>query len=283
METVRELIDQIKADRQANRLPLPKLPEVVVRVREVVADEESTIEDVARIIKSDPALVARMIQAANNACFAGLHSIHNSLDAVTRLGVETVRDLVTSLAVHSVFKTNSPLIRDRMKNLWKDSVRIAAISRVLATLGPDLDPERATMAGLVHDIGTIPLLTYLDDRPQLLFKEGALMTVLERLHTQMGSLVLQSWGFDEEMVRLPVEVLNYRRDPDMMPDYADVVMLARIFHSFGSPNMRYSGPPINTLPAFQKFPLGALGPEGGVELLEESRDEINTIIRLLQG
>jgi HD-like signal output (HDOD) protein len=270
---------RIADDHRAGRLPLPPLPMVAVKVRQAVEDERLGVADVARVIQLDPALTAQVIQAANSAHFGGLAPVANVLGAVSRLGMRGVRDRVMALTLKGVFAHPSPATARRLQSLWQHSVRVAAISHVLGSIGPDLDPERALLAGLVHDIGALPLLAYAEEYPVLARDELLLDRVMERLRARMGALVLRAWGFEDELVRVALEAEHWTRDPAPMPDYADVVVLANIFSDFGSSATR---PNLATLPAFQKFPLGALGPEGGVEVLEEAQDQIRVVMSMLQ-
>jgi HD-like signal output (HDOD) protein len=278
-ETLQPFLERIGADHKAGRIPLPSLPAVALRVRRAVEDDRLGFADLAKLIQLDPALTAQVMQSANSARFGGQAPVANCQAAVARLGLQGVRDRVVALSMKNVFAHASPHTERRLHELWQHSVRVAAISHVLGTIGPDLDSERALLAGLLHDVGVLPLLAYAEEFPALLTDETLLDRVLARLKGQMGTLVLKSWGFEEDLVRVPVEAEHWTRDPGGMPDYADVVLLANIFSEFGKGPQR---PELATLPAFQKFPLGALGPEGGVEVLEEAQEQIRGVIAMLQ-
>ncbi len=279
---VKELVDRLTDDHLNQRLQLPTLPDIALRIRNAVADEGKGIPDIARLVQADPTIALKVIQVANSARFANLRPADSTQTAVARIGLTQTRDLVISLSMRTLFGARSPVIALRMKELWRHSVRVASISRVLAGIGPELDPERGTLAGLVHDVGALPVLGYATHYPQLLEDSQLLDHVIQRLRGRIGSLVLRSWEFDEALTTIPLAVDNWSRDPRPMPDYGDVVLLANIFARFGS-QRTYDGPPMVTLPAFNKFPLGALGPEGGVEVLELARDEINATMQMLNA
>jgi HD-like signal output (HDOD) protein len=184
------------------------------------------------------------------------------------------------LSLKSVFTNPTPATAKRLQALWQHSVRVAAISHVLGGIGPNLEPERALLAGLLHDIGILPLLTYAEEFPELMADERLLDRILARLRGPMGTAVLKAWSFEEDLLRAALEAENWTRDPAPMPDYADVVLLANLFSEFGSANAARLD--LASLPAFEKFPLGALGPEGGVELLEEAQEQLRAVIAMLQ-
>jgi len=282
MTVSQDLVARIKSDFNEGRLPLPSLPVAARSVREAVGDEANGPAEIARVLEEDNGLTVRVIQMANSGRYAEMSPVESCQDAVSRLGLKAVRDVVVALTLRELFDGSSPGVAERLNALWQHSVRVAAISQVLGGIGPDLDGDRAMLAGLVHDIGILPLLTYAEEYPAILESPALLKSLIERLRGRLGSLILREWGFDEDLTRVPVEAENWERDPSPMPDYADVVLLANVFSLFGSMGT-YPGPPLHTLPAFSKFPLGALGPEGGVELLEEARDQIDEVMGLLQG
>lgn len=86
MITKEEILDDLERDR----LPLPTLPEVALKVRETVDDEDATIKDVAQIIETDAVLSARIIQIANSALYRGLSYAENVQSATRRMGLNTV-------------------------------------------------------------------------------------------------------------------------------------------------------------------------------------------------
>ena len=277
-----QLVDALTADYKAGNLPLPSLPDVALRVRQAVEDDDKGVVDVARIIQLDAALAARVIQSANSARFGGATPVDSCQAAVSRLGMKAVRDVVMALVMKGMFRTHSLDLAVRMKDTWRHSVRVAAISHVIGSLATNLDSERSMLAGLVHDIGVLPLLYYAERFPQVTARPGMLDHLIRKLRPQLGGMVLRHWGFDADLVHVPLEVDKLTRNPSAKPDYADVVLIANIFSTFGTKE-KYDGPPVDELPAFCKLPLGALGPEGGVEVLEEAREQINAVMAMLRG
>ena len=125
LETLNQAID-------SNRLTLPTLPEVALRVRSAVEREDSSAKQVADIIATDAALSARLLQVANSPLYRGRVQIDSLQMAVARLGVRVVRSLVVSLIMQQIFQATNDLLDKRFRQTWEQSVQIAAISRVLA-------------------------------------------------------------------------------------------------------------------------------------------------------
>ena len=115
-------------DIRHNRLKLPILPEVALKVREAVSDANAPAARIAKIVSADTALSARLIQVANSPLFHGANRIESVQTAIARLGVPRVRSLVTSLIMQQMHRTQVPTLRQRMKQLWDQS--IAALEEV---------------------------------------------------------------------------------------------------------------------------------------------------------
>jgi HD-like signal output (HDOD) protein len=236
------------------RLTLPTLPEVALRVRDAVESEDSTAAKVADIIATDAALSARLLQVANSPLYRGRVPIENLQTAVARLGTRLVRSLVVSLIMQQIFQATNDQLDKRFRQIWEDSVQIAAISRVLSQGLKHLDKEQALLAGLIHNIGALPILTMAEDYPQLLNDPAELDRVIEQLSPLVGQRILQEWDFSESLIKVPANFLNLAYDGEDQADYVDVVIVGRLQTLMGSDH------PVedvdwNNVPAFAKVGL----------------------------
>ena len=274
------LIQQILADAKSGKLILPSPPDWLLKVSSAIQSDRRDCTYIARLIQLDPALAARIIQVANSSLYRGASTISDCQHALMRMGLHTARNLVYVFALRQGFKPKSAIIGKRMQAVWDHSRRVAAISAVLARHRRGLDPNRALLAGLVHDIGIFPILQYVDQLPELRQDQERLEHILCRLRSTLGTFVLKQWKFDEELCRIPGEAENWLRDTGHPADYADLVVVAHAHSSFGGAQ-RYSGPPLLELPAFQKLGLSKQGPEASIQVLEDAKMEIDTVMALL--
>ena len=90
-------------------------------------------------------MAAKLLKAANSALYGGLSAVETCPAAVVRLGMGTTRHLVLSFALKDVFKSDEPMIQERMRVLWKHSAQIAAICFVLAREIEGMQPEEALL------------------------------------------------------------------------------------------------------------------------------------------
>ena len=221
--------ESILDDLENDRLPLPTLPEVAIKVRETVDDEDASITDVAQIIETDAALSARIIQVANSAMYRGLSAAENVQNATMRMGLNTVKNLTTSLVMKQLFQATHPVVDHFLRNAWKQSTDVAALSAMIAKNYTNLEADSALLAGLTHSIGLSPILVKAESDPNLLNDGQALEKLLNELYPAVGSEILKRWDFSEHMVKVPAEHLDINRQGNNgKADYTDIVQVAII-------------------------------------------------------
>jgi HD-like signal output (HDOD) protein len=245
----KNIITAIKEDR----LILPTLPEVALRVREVAEDPSADIESLAHVINCDPALSARLIRVANSPLLRAGRPVDNLNNALIRLGIEYACNIATSLAMEQMFQSTSDIVDMRMRDVWFSSSEVAAISHVLCKHYTNLRPDQATLAGIIHKIGVLPILGYAEENPTLLNDSITLDKVIEKIHAPIGSLILKTWGFTETMANIPEKHLNfYEQKPHV--DYADLVTVAVLQCDFFR-DSTISALDFSKIPAFDRLGL----------------------------
>lgn len=224
-----EFAAKLRADIAENRIKLPTLPEVALKVREAVESEDADVGLITELVGGDAAISARLIQVANSPLYGGRVAIENVQMAVTRMGLKLVKDLVVSLAMKQIFQASSEALDAAFRRVWEDSIEVAAISRVIAQNSADLTPEQAMLAGLVHNIGHLPVLTSLDSQIGFAADQRMVERYCNTLGPEIGCLILESWHFTEALVKVPCECVDLSRD-SAQPDYIDIVQVARLEH-----------------------------------------------------
>ena len=151
--------------------------------------------------------------------------------AVNRLGLKTTRDLVTCLVLNNVFNTESELLREKIQKLWQHSCHVAAIASTIAKITPNLHEDTALLAGLLHDIGVLPILHYAADFPDVIESEEKLNFVIQELRASLGRQISEQWNFDPALSDVSAEAENWLREGETAADY--VVIVAQIHSYFG--------------------------------------------------
>jgi putative nucleotidyltransferase with HDIG domain len=265
-------------DIKQNCLKLPSLPEVANKVRKAVEDENSTAAQVAKLISADAALSAKLLRVANSPLYRGAKTIENVQNAIARLGNNTVRNIVTSLVMQQLFQTQSALLRQRMKTLWLHSTEVSVLSQFFARKFSQLEVDQAMLAGLLHDIGTLSLLSRAEDFPEMLRNTRALDDAIDKLHHQVGKMILEAWKFPPEIVAVAYEHEELDRLSSEV-DYVDVVSVANLHSYIGKPH-RHAKVDWSAVPALAKL---GLKPAESLLALEEAKAEIAEMKSLLGG
>ncbi|WP_018719352.1 HDOD domain-containing protein [Arhodomonas aquaeolei] len=277
-----ELYSALIADLLQDRLDLPTMPDVAVRVRSAIADERAGAPEVTRIIQADPAVAARVLQAANSALYRGERTVDSLNQAVVRLGLRNVRELVTAVTMREVFKSKNTLLNERMLELWQHSALVAATCAVMARRLSGFDSDRALLAGLIHDIGVVPMLAHASEYPGLSANPGALEQAIAAHRDDLGAMILRRWNFSDEMVDVALLAEEWSRESEGGADYADLVIAAQL-ECLGGGGPDSELPALETVPVYERLGLASIASDTGETLLEEAHDEIGEIQSLLMG
>lgn len=219
-----------------DQLVLPTMPEMALRVREVAEDADASIGQLAKVISSDAALTARIIKVANNPLFRAPREIEDVNMALSRLGMQYTCNIATGLAMEQMFQATSDIVDKRMREVWSKSSEIAGICHVFCKHYTKLRPDQAALAGLVFQIGVLPILSYAEDNPALLRDSMTLDSVIEAAHPVIGAKILTAWEFPLELQQVPINHLDYHRTTTQV-DYSDLVTVAMLQSYAGSPKL----------------------------------------------
>ena len=254
---------ELRDDIQQNRIKLPTLPALSLEALLVVNDAGSCMADVSRVISKDTSMAARLVRYANSPLYRGINNVASVKAAITRIGMDAVRHAILSLAMRDVFTTGISSIQVRMEALWKHSVVVATKSALLAEQFSHLNRDEAMLAGLIHDVGVIPILIKAKDHQFLLDDERKLDKLVAALHMSVGKFMLSFWNFDPAMIDVAANHDRLDRKPSgAQVDYVDIVQVANILSYEHCSSHRLSGIDTGKIPAFQRV---------GVELIEEFR------------
>lgn len=223
------LLEQILHAIEHDDMVLPTLPEVAVKLQQLLDDHNVSADQIVTTLAVDPFVSAQIIKSANSAIFAGKPPVENVRDAVSRLGYRQLRTLVITITMNKMFYSNNPVINFRMKQVWEHSREVAAISYVLALRNAHLSPDQAMLAGLVHDIGVLPLCLHIE-KHHVPIADDTLSMLIRKTHFQVGSKLLEKWNFPQDIVAVVAEHENIHRESATMPlaDYVDIVTFANL-------------------------------------------------------
>lgn len=280
MELEYQLTSRIESDLEQGKLFLPSLPEIAIRVGEAVGHENATARTVARAIEADPAITAKLLKRSNSAGYAGRTAIKSLEDAVVRLGLNATHKLVVALALRELFRTRHRTLQKHMQNLWKHSGLVAALSQVMAKRLGGFEPDFALLAGLVHDVGEIAIVAYVEpliDQNAAVIDLGATM---QRLRGPIGGKLLQHWGLAEELAEVAMHAEDWTRSQSEQADYIDLIQVAQLYALKDTPQQELA-PAVDEISAFDRLGLGSWEEGARFALMEDARGEIEETMQLL--
>jgi putative nucleotidyltransferase with HDIG domain len=182
---------------------LVTLPDVFIRINQLVESPDSTIADIAQAVSQDPAFTVRLLRVANSPLYGLTSSIDTVSKAVSIIGTGRIRNLALSTAVADSFSGLSNSLVS-MENFWRHSLYCGIAAKKLAKLAGRCDVEAVFTAGLLHDIGELvifnrrpeqakdALMRVLDSADELALYEAE-QQVMGFDHAQVGGELAQQW------------------------------------------------------------------------------------------
>lgn len=198
-------------------MELPVLPATAQRVLSLMADPDVSIEKIKRLISSDPGLATKILMVANSAFYGSNRNIQNLSQAILRMGLNSVRNIVVATSMKNVYKRFG--LAEKL--LWEQLIGSALASNIIAKHTRLSDPEDAFIGGLLHDIGKVVLNNEFPDVfakvMEKVYNDNvpfsvAEMEVFEFSQRKVGALVVKKWGFPENLELL----LRYFDDQEVI-------------------------------------------------------------------
>jgi len=279
-ESEDDLFSSILHAYNKGQLTLPSLPDIALKIREAVSDPDVSAQTISRILEADPSIVARLIQVANSPLNKGITPVESINAAVIRLGFATTRDLVLCLSVKQLFTAVSPLLIRRMHALYDHSTEVAAIAYTLAKKTTHLVADNLLLAGLLHDIGVIPILVYIDQNDLQINNMEEVEDIITDLRVVVGSMVISNWSLAPDLISVVENAENWSRDVAGDADMCDVILAAQIYYRLRHHQLKDIPSP-DHVPAFQKLFPNHNDPQLINEILEQASAEVDEIKRLL--
>ena len=265
-EFVNKILKDLEDDLENDRLVLPSIPEIALKVRDATDNPDITSNQLAEIISQDASLATKLVQLANSPLLRGSKNI-DSLDlAITRMGNSMVKNCVQSIIVKQLFTPSTEASKKLFHDFMQHSADVAALSFTLAKIAK-VKPDEALLAGLVHDIGALPIIKRAEEIPELINNETALYAAITELHTTFGKELLTKWDFPQEITDVVAEHEDLKRDHDGAADLVDVVIAANL-QNLADKAHRHSLVDWETVPAMKK-----LGFINSASMFEEYEEE----------
>jgi putative nucleotidyltransferase with HDIG domain len=235
IERLREQIDEYIRN-------MPSLPTTVAKVLEVCNNPQTSPADLNHVISLDPVLVGRVLKLINSAYYGLGQQVTNLARAIIMLGINTVKNLALSTAVMGNLSSKKDFQGLNMEGFWRHSLCVGVAAKILAKQrGIDTkQQEEYFTAGLLHDIGKIPLNAVLSkeymltvsaaDRERIsLFR--AEDKTLGINHTNAGAMIVKAWRLEGAVGEAIIHHHNYVEYSGPYTDVLSSIVAANRFAS----------------------------------------------------
>lgn len=182
------------------------LPQTVTRIKALLEDEASTIDDISDLVKCDPALTAHLLRIANSALYNFPSKIDTVSKAVQLIGTQSVYDFTLTFGVSQAFK-KIPSDVIELDRFWEQSINCALLAKYFADKRGILDSERLFVIGLLHNIGELVMVQFEPEKAvqcTAISDDVSSLTLQQEVfgftYAQVGTQLLRYWGIPESLV-----------------------------------------------------------------------------------
>ena len=227
-------VQSLAAELSKGKVELPSFPDIALRVRKVLSDDNVTQDMVVRVVGSEPALAARLMQIGNSAAlnFSG-KPITELRTAISRMGFNMVRSAAIAFAMSQLKKQDALKgLEKPLEDLWKRSAAVAAMSHAVARRFSKVNPDTALLAGLLHGIGQLYILTRSAQHPGLFANQAAYTSVVRDWHSAIAKALLENWEMAGEVIDAVSNFEDLERSHSGPVDLTDVVTVGNLLAAF---------------------------------------------------
>lgn len=277
-QQAQELLHHIKTAIANDQLSLPSLPDIALQLTKECESNKASADSIADIISTDPGITAQLIHICNSPIYRTRTVTEDLHMAIARLGLRKVKDLVISIAMKQLYQASTDVLQERFRELWLASTKTAAFCRLLANDNDHINSEQAMLAGLLHNIGALPILAMIDDQLNFIDNARAIESLLKSLQAEISSRIFTAWRFPEHMIMVATHCYDFDRQHQGPVDYVDIVQVAlvegSIFTGLDCPS------DWNSIPAFRKLNINTVNNVLDIEGNKLIFDETETIFNL---
>ena len=223
-------------------------PDVLDRIRSLINDPNAGAGELAEVIACDPGLTGQVLRMANNGRLEESSGIDSVADAVKSIGIDELHGIIFASTANDVFSEISEDLVS-IEEFWHHSVCCGLAADVLARRCGLENPRRLFAAGLLHDIGQLPIYDALPEHAHRVLKTAgkaeqyryrAEKEIIGFTHAQVGAEIMRHWQFPEKL-REPVEFHHEPRRAERFPLETAIVHIATNVANVIEPSWKTSG------------------------------------------
>lgn len=273
------LFTKIYKDIINDQVNLPHLPDVAIKLRKVLADDNYSVDVIARLIQTDASASAYLLNIANSMLYKTRVTASDIPSAIRIMGISSVKNLINVYAFRSITATDNASTQKHLNAYWQKSAYQAAIAHAIAKMVKGVDADMALLAGLLQSVGALPILMKLDGTTMSSLNDEDVEAALTAYTAKVGVVLAQKWHLEEALQNVIKYAENYAYDGGATIDLVDVVNIAKLFSQIGSKNIQW--PRIEDAPCLKKFCKDGLTLAYSMELLKEAQNDIKETKKIL--
>ena len=209
---------------------LPPFPAIATKLLRLLSNDDVAVKEIVNLIRADPALASELMRVVNSPLYGFPAHVSSIQNAVTLLGLQTVRSFALTVSMKGFLHTALRL--DLLRRIWRHSLACGILCEDVsaACSSSQVGDDRAYTAGLLHNVGRLGLFVahpkaYADMLTRPL--EGGLLQQEREVfgldHCEAGAWLAHSWGLPED---LEMVIAGHHQPPSAAFDLADLVRVA---------------------------------------------------------
>ncbi|MDH5377264.1 MAG: HDOD domain-containing protein [Gammaproteobacteria bacterium] len=275
-------IQKIMLKLQEGKIEFPTLPEVGLKLIELMKDEDVSFNEVSDLIEREPGISTKLIKVANSSAYASGKAVSSTKEAIMRLGMQHTMNTVLLIVNSTVFEIKSDLLAGIQRDLWKHAITVAVYAKYIGKEIGYSRPDAMFALGLLHDVGKVMLLRVMQDMPEDKVSQNveAINATMANLHTQFGPMLLQKWKFTNDFV----EVAKYHHEAPNINKHSKAVLIASfanvVAHEYENGLSESS---IETISQFPHFEILKLKKQSFERIQESVSTELDGLLSILSS
>ena len=216
------------------------LPEIYLKIRRLIEDEHSEIDDFAELIIVDPDLSTRVLRLVNSAYFGFPEPVDSITRAINMIGIDQLHNLVLSASAMSSLELPNDILP--LKPFWHNSLYTGVLTQQMA-LNLNLErSDRLFIAGLLHEVGHLVLCAKLPDHARETIRRSVQtgqpmheiqLEMLGCHYGDIGAMLLENWNLPAELQML----VRFHPTPELAPESRLETALLHLAHAYAGQNV----------------------------------------------
>jgi len=267
----REFFNDFKEELHLNRVRLPSLGPSAGRIHRLLSGPRISAGDLVTGVAADPAICAKLLKMANSSLFNHEDRIEDLNALVSRLGVYSTREIAACFAFRDVFKNTSSDLVDRLSAEVSQARQVSAMAAAVAEIGGVVDPSAASLAGLMHNVGVLPIFSYSMHNVAYAMNPDLVDRAVKKIARKTGVLLARKWRFSDAIVSSIEHSKDWSYDSADSGDLATIVLAAKYHCLLGRPGFKLLPKP-HEVPAIATATGGVFDETTSLRILNRAKE-----------